>query len=314
MTLSALITEYVSFKQAMGMSFASEAKIFKSFLNTIEDRDLTTVAPSSVAAFLTGKGPITATWHLKFRVLTGLYRFARSRGYVSSSPLPTTVPREPEPVRPYIYSTEELRRLLAATEILKTPKSPLQAATIKILLLTLYGTGLRIGEALALNLADFSYSDCLLVVRVSKFFKTRMVPLGPNLTDQLQSYLLKRRLLPHPAGENSALFATRTGSRLSYRRVRRIYSRLRKLAGIQRPDGVGFAPRIHDLRHTFAVHRLELWYREGADVQRLLPQLATYLGHVGVSETQRYLTMTPELLHEANRRFESYALSEVNHD
>ena len=314
MTLSALITEYVSFKQAMGMCFISESRMLKSFLKTIEDRDLTTVEPSSVAAFFIGKRPITATWHLKYRVLTGLYRFALSRGYVSSSPLPTTVPREPEPARPYIYSKEELRRLLVATEMLKTPMSPLQAATFKILLLTLYGAGLRIGEALALTLADFSYSDCLLIVRVSKFFKTRMVPLGPNLTELLQSYLLERRLLPHPAGEDSTLFATRTGSRLSYRRVRKIYSRLRKLAEIHRPDGAGFAPRIHDLRHTFAAHRLELWYREGADVQRLLPQLATYLGHVDVSETQRYLTMTPELLHEANRRFESYALSEVNHD
>jgi integrase len=84
-------------------------------------------------------------------------------------------------------------------------------------------------------------------------------------------------------------------------------------AGIRREHGARYAPRIHDLRHTAAVHRLEAWYREGADVQRLLPLLATYLGHVGIAETQCYLTMTPFLLDAASRRFERYALGEVQH-
>lgn len=315
MNLSQVVNEYVSLKQALGMRFDSEASIFRSFLRAIVDKEVTAVTPSSVAAFLAGKGPpITAYWHLKYRVLTGLYRFALSRGYVNSSPLPTTVPKEPESLRPYIYSTEELRLLLAATDMLETQRSPLQAGTFKTLLLTLYGSGLRIGEALALTIANFSFADRLLIVHVSKFYKTRLVPLGPHLTDQLQAYLLRRRLLPLPLGENSALFSTRTGRALSYDRSRRIFSRLRKQAGIRRLDGATFGPRIHDLRHTFAVHRLELWYREGADVQRLLPLLATYLGHVDVSQTQRYLSMTPELLFEASRRFENYALSEVSHD
>src|ERR1039457_2858388 len=101
MNLSQLITEYVSLKQAMGMRFDSEARIFRSLLRSVADGDLNAVAPSSVAAFLAGKGPITAYWHLKFRVLSGLYRFAMSRGYVDSSPLPTIVPKQPEPLRPY---------------------------------------------------------------------------------------------------------------------------------------------------------------------------------------------------------------------
>lgn len=313
MKLSQLITEYVSLKQAMGMRYDSEASILRSFLRVVVDSDLTEVAPSSVTSFLAGKGPITAYWHLKYRVLSGLYRFAVSRGYVNSSPLPITVPKQPEPQRPYIYSTEELRRLLAATDMLENPMSPMQAATFRTLLLTLYGTGLRIGEALALTIADFRLADRLLIVRVSKFFKTRLVPLGPHLTDQIQAYLLNRQILPHPYGEGSALFSTRTGRALSYHRVRKIFSRLRKQAGIRRLDGATFAPRIHDLRHTFAVHRLVLWYREGADVQRLLPHLATYLGHTDVSQTQCYLSITPELLHEASKRFENYAMSGGNH-
>lgn len=94
----------------------------------------------------------------------------------------------------------------------------------------------------------------------------------------------------------------------------RAFCRLRESAGVHRHDGARYQPRLHDLRHGFAVHRLVSWYRQGADVQRLLPQLATYLGHVHVAATQRYLTMTPELLHEASLRFERYAMAGGNHD
>jgi site-specific recombinase XerD len=172
MKLSQLIAEYVSFKQAIGMRFESEAWIFRSFQRTVGDHDLTTVDPSLVAAYLAGTGPITAFWHRKYKALSGLYRFAMSRGYANSSPLPTTVPKQPEPKRPHIYSTEELRQLLAATDTLENRMSPLQAATFRALLLTLYGTGLRIGEALALTIADVSLADSLFVVRESKFFKS----------------------------------------------------------------------------------------------------------------------------------------------
>ena len=87
----------------------------------------------------------------------------------------------------------------------------------------------------------------------------------------------------------------------------RTFKRLRKMCGVRRPDTFSFQPRIHDLRHTFAVHRVTEWYRQGADVQKLLPALSTYLGHVSLESTQRYLTITPELLQQANNRFERYA-------
>jgi site-specific recombinase XerD len=156
--------------------------------------------------------------------------------------------------------------------------------------------------------------DRLVIVRDSKFFKTRLVPTGPRLTWHLQAYLGKRRRLPRPSGEDSAFFVTRSGHALTYAYVSKVFRVLVSRAEIPRRPDACFGPRIHDLRHTAAVHRLEAWYREGADVQRLLPRLSTYLGHVDISKTQRYLTMTPDLLREANKRFEQYALTEVNHD
>jgi integrase/recombinase XerD len=180
--------------------------------------------------------------------------------------------------------------------------------TFRALLLLLYGTGLRISEALSLALPDVDLGACLLTIRNTKFFKTRWVPVGPQLGAVLIAYAKIRRRLPHPARHESAFLATRRGEALSRGTAGRIFRIVCEHAGVRRADGGRYQPRLHDIRHTFALNRLISWYRNGADVQRLLPCLSTYLGHVDVSATQRYLTMTPELLQEASLRFERYAL------
>lgn len=313
MKISDLIIEYVSFKQAMGMRYQSEARVLKSFSRVLGDVDISEVDSSVIETFLPSKVPVTSTWHLKFKILNGFFRFATNRRYIDYSPFPKSRPKRPEPQLPHVYSIEELRQLQLMADLLMTSKSPLQADTFKTLLLTLYGTGLRISEALSLTLANVDLPEKLLIVLNGKFFKTRLVPTGPRLTEFLRLYLDKRRRLPCPLGEDSAFFSTRTGHPISYHRVSKIFRLLRNRAGITRREGTGYGPTIHNLRHTFTVHRLVSWYREGADVQRLLPRLSTYLGHVDVAETQCYLMMTPDLLQEANRRFEQYAQSEVRH-
>lgn len=181
-------------------------------------------------------------------------------------------------------------------------------------MLLLYGAGLRISEALALTLADVDLSVSLLTIRESKFYKTRLVPIGPRLTAVLRTYADARGRQRHANDPAGPFFVTRTGTAVTRGMAERAFVRLRDIAGIAREEGARYQPRLHDLRHAMAVHRLVAWYREGADVQRLLPQLATYLGHVDVAATQRYLAMTPELLREASRRFERYAQPEVSHE
>ena len=117
-----------------------------------------------------------------------------------------------------------------------------------------------------------------------------------------------RRATTHP------FFVTKLGARIPIRLLQRAFRRLRAQAGVRREGGARCQPRLHDLRHAAAVHRLTAWYREGKDVQRLLPLLSTYLGHVDIASTQLYLTMTPELLHEASKRFAKYVFGEVSHD
>jgi site-specific recombinase XerD len=290
----------------MGMRFHTETRTLQSFCRTVGDVALADIGADRVYAYIAGRGPVTRFWHRKHEALRGFYRFAIGRGYTDVSPLPKLVPKPPPAFVPYIYSRDELRRLLDAATICENPRSKLQPYTCRMLILLLYGAGLRISEALALTLADVDLASAILTIRKSKFYKTRFVPIGPDLTGAVAAYAA-RRSTGYSADPEAPFFVSRTGTPLKRRTAENIFRRLCARAGVKRDDGCRFQPRLHDLRHAYAVHRVVTWYQQGADVQRLLPQLATYLGHLHIAATQRYLTMTPELLREASRRFERYA-------
>jgi integrase/recombinase XerD len=308
MILSEIIAGYVDHRQAIGMRFHTEARTLKSFCRFVGDTAIPDVTADQVLAFLSGRGPVTRFWERKHSVLTGFYRFAMARGHTDQSPLPHTVPKPLKAFVPYIYSREEIGCLLNATVLIDHPRCPLDPDTCRTLLLLLYGAGLRISEALSLTLADVDLYEGVLCVREGKFYKTRLVPVGQDLLRILSRHATRRR-----SGDQlepgSLLFLTRQGAAVTRQHAERAFCRLRVKANVV-CDGAGrrHQPRLHDLRHSFAVHRLISWYRDGADVQRLLPKLATYLGHINISGTQRYLTLTPDLLHEASMRFEHYAM------
>jgi integrase/recombinase XerD len=305
MKLTALTDQYVSYKQSMGMRFHTEARTLRSFCRAMGDIAIAEVAADRVRAYIAGTGPVTRFWHRKHEVLRGFYRFAMARGYAASSPLPKMIPKPPHFV-PHIYSQDELQRLLDATACCEGSRCKLQPYTYRMLILLLYAAGLRISQALSLRLTNVDLTAGILTIRESKFYKTRLVPMSPVLSGALGEYVAQRAK-EHPTQLDGALFLTRTGTPVARHTAENIFSRLRLRAGVLRHDGGRYQPRLHDLRHAFAVHRLVSWYRQGADVQRLLPQLATYLGHVPIAATQRYLTLTPELLHQASQRFERYA-------
>ena len=241
------------------------------------------------------------------KALRGFFSYLITRGHLPASPLPHVAPRVPRSFQAYIYSHDELRRLLEATSILETARSPQQPLTFRTLLLVLYGAGLRPGEALRLRRGDVDLGDRILAIWDTKCFKSRLVPIGTDLCRVLHTYWTVRQRLPLPDETRSAFFCTRTGHAISLAKLERVFVRLREHAGIRRPASDRWQPRLHDMRHAFAVHRVITWYREGADVQACLPLLATYLGHINLSGTQTYLTMTAELLGEASLRFERYA-------
>ena len=312
MSLSEIVSQYITYKQSMGMRFHTEARTLKSFCKAMGDVGIAEVQPDRVQAFLAGTGPLTRFWHRKHEALRGFYRFAMARSHATVSPLPSRVPQPPHAFVPYIFSPEELRRLLDTAASASHPRSHIQPHTCRMLILLLYGTGLRISEALSLTLGDVNLTGGILTIRESKFYKTRLVPIGPDLLRALTSYAVQRAM-DHPAKPDARLLVSRTGTPITRQTAENTFARLRVRAGVLRHDGARYQPRLHDLRHAFAVHRVVSWYRQGADVQRLLPHLATYLGHVHIAATQRYLTLTPELLQQASQRFEHYA-GEAGHE
>lgn len=317
MNLHAAIDSYVTLKCSLGAVFCAETRILRLFGRTVGNVPVEAISPEACRTFCRGTGPPTRWWERKHYALRGFFAFLVSRGHLDASPMPERGPKLPRSFEPYIYSREELQRLLDATAILQDERSPLQQLTFRTLLLVLYGAGLRPGEGLRLRCSDVDLGDRVLAIWNTKFFKSRLVPIGLALGRVLESYQTQRLHLPMPEGPRSAFFASKTGQAITLQRLEGVFARLRGHAGVRRPPDARWQPRLHDMRHAFAVHRLIAWYREGADVQACLPLLATYLGHAKVSGTQAYLTMTPELLAEASKCFERYAAvrkEEEKHD
>jgi integrase len=189
----------------------------------------------------------------------------------------------------------------------------MEPVTVRTLLLLMYATGLRIREVVALNRGDVDLDDSLLTIRQTKFYKTRLVPFQPRLASVLTQYAARYGDQVAPT-DATPFFTKRSGDRVNQDTLEHCFRRLCEHAGIRRSDGARYQPRLHDVRHTFAVHRLTSWYRQGANVQQLLAQLSVYLGHVHLAATQVYLSMTPELLREASVRFDRYVADEGCHD
>ena len=216
----------------------------------------------------------------------------------------------PEPARvndrtpqftPHIYTVAEFRRLLKAARSLPARHGSLRPRTVYTVLLILYGTGLRIGEALHLRLRDIDLVTDTLMIRDTKFFKSRLVPISGSLSEAIREFLDER--LKATASPESFLFLNHRSDRYSSDKFGEIFRALLRTAEVTWAAGRQ-RPRVHDIRHTFAHNCVLRWYREGADLQAKLPLLATYLGHVSVLSTQEYLKATPELLRAASARFE----------
>lgn len=316
MNLRVAVDCYIEWRRTHGARFVTSGDTLLLFCKHMgDDIRCDAVCEADVLGFLVGKGPLTRYRANKYSALAGFWRYAISRGYTARSPLPTPddEPRKPPSAPPYVYSREELRRLFGAIDISRRGSVQLDGDTLRALLLLLYGAGLRFGEAQRLTLDDVDLADALLTIRDTKFFKTRLVPVSPQLAGALQAYAARRAERPLLNGTASTLLANRDGTPLAQRTVHTAFAKLLQAAGIESSHDGRRSPCLHSLRHTAAVHRLTSWYRQGANVQRLLPALSTWLGHADLNGTQVYLSMTPELLHQASIRFDSYVHGE-DHD
>jgi integrase/recombinase XerD len=210
------------------------------------------------------------------------------------------LPRRTRPA-PYIYTRNDVCRIMAASKRLGGIRGHVVATVVGLL----YTTGLRIGEALKLTIGDLDLKRRLIHVRESKFKKSRYVTLSSSTVDQLRAYLHKLRNAGYSTSSMAPLFVAPGGGRYGKATLAAIFLEVIRKIGIRGPKEKR-GPRVHDLRHTFAVNRLLAWYRQGTNLSAKLPLLSTYLGHSTVTGTEVYLQATAELLENAGRRFHAH--------
>jgi integrase/recombinase XerD len=215
----------------------------------------------------------------------------------------TFIPRRSRFV-PHIYSPDEVRRIMSAAKRIG-PGGSLRPAVVATVVGLLFSTGLRIGEALNLTLADVDLPRRLLRIRHTKFRKSRFVPLSPSTSLHLAAYLRRRRRAGFPTNSDSPVFVNLGGRPLGPNGFSNLFLAILRKLRIRAGRGQRGA-RVHDARHTFCVHRLLAWHRSGAELLAKLPALSTYLGHASVSGTQTYLHATAELLASVGERFHAH--------
>ncbi len=309
MKLHLLIDQYVSYRKALGEKFKTNEACLSAFCKAIgAEIPVTSITEEMVSRYLyDGPETITTGWFVKHTALLGLYQYATSRNYAIETPLPKVLPKRPPGFVPYIYSQRELRLLFEGALTYQKNKSHIEPYMVRIALLLTYMLGLRVHETLSITLNDLDMDNLVVTIRQSKFYKSRLVPFNQQVKDILKTFLQWRKSQRQHQYPESCLFMSRHNEPFNADSLRDIFQRIRDNAGIKREDGAYFQPRLHDLRHTFAVNRLVSWYREDKDVGKLLPVLSIYLGHKYLAHTSVYLSMTDDLLKEANIRFEKYA-------
>jgi integrase len=300
-TLRRAAEEYLSLRRALGFRLHCVGSALANFLAFCENEGAVVVTADLARrwAASTNASPSRAAWRL--HVVRDFAIHHQANDPRTEIPPKDLFSNRYHRKTPYLYSDDEVGRLLQAAAGLP-PGKGLRHRTYATLFGLLAATGLRVGEALALDDADVDRREGMLVVRQSKFRKSRLVPVHASTLDRLRQYQGERdRIYPRP--KTSALFVSEGGRRLPYKTVQAVFRRLRERLRL-RESSTSRRPRIHDLRHRFAVNTLIRWYREGTDVQRCLPRLSTYLGHGCCEHTYWYLTAVPELLRLATERLE----------
>jgi len=285
------IRSFVERKRTQGYNYVASASILSAFCAHVGDIPLDRITERQVASFLAGPRTSTNTWRGKYGLLKIFFEFWAARGELQALPMPPIRSRYPQTFAPYIYSRRELRHLLrTARSSQKRVACKIESRTLRTLLLFLYATGARTGEARALLRESVDLKKAVLTIHGGRFNRVRHIPIGPDLQKILLRYA---RWTAQRTSGSANFFVTQDGQAINEVTLNKSFQRLRRIAGIARYEGAHY-PRMHDLRHTFAVHRVTTWFKQGADLNRLLPALAAYMGQVGLGSTERYLSMTPE--------------------
>ena len=303
---------YISYRLSLGEKARTINFILKNFSKYVgPDKPLETISGKDCLCYLNAhgirEGVVTAYWSSIYAALNGFFMWTIARRYLATNPLPMYKPKEPEAFVPYIYSNEELKRIFKTALTYRKRFNIEYPEVIQAMLKVTYCLGLRPSETTHLAVDDISLQDGLAFVRETKFYKSRIVPFGEDVSRMLEKYLLWRTETVMSRGiTDNHLFFDKRGNPVRLSALQQAFRFIREKAGIHRTDIAHSDVRLQDLRHTFATNRVTQWYRDGKDVQALLTVLSTYLDHCNLDSTAVYITFTNQLLDEAGKRFQSY--------
>jgi len=305
-TLTQAVHAYLRMRRALGFKLREAGKAlldFSSFMQRCRAPYITQALALTWAQQPANTQP--TNWARRLSFVRAFARYRSATDPRTQVPPQGLLPYRPHRARPYLYSDDEIRRLLRAALDMhcRYESGKLLPWAYYCLFGLLSVSGLRLSEACNLELDDVDLQAGVLTVRNAKFGKTRLVPLHASTCKVLQDYIDRRRRHWAHRSVSSYLFVSSWGNRLDYGAIHRTFYALSREIGL-RADGDHHGPRLHDMRHRFATNTLVNWYRSNQDPQRLLPILSTYLGHVHVEDTQWYLNGCPELMGEAMRRVE----------
>lgn len=294
------LADYLSIRRAMGFKLKNAGGLLAQFVAYLDETGADTVTTDRAVSWaMLPQGVDPGWWGRRLSVVRGFAAYLHTIDPATEVPPADLLPIGSRRATPYLYSEHDIASVIAAAAALRLP---LRALTYRTLIGLLAVTGLRIGEALRLDRGDIDRSHGLLLVRDGKFGKSREIPLHETTVRALDNYLHQRDRL-HPAPRGPAVFIITTGNRLLYGDAQCTFHHLVQSAALT-PRSASCRPRLHDLRHTFAVRTLQDAYRCGGDVQLRLTLLSTYLGHVDPAATYWYLSAAPELLAFAAQRLE----------
>ena len=298
------VEEYVAVRRALGAKLQRAAADLRGFVDYLEREGAEFV--TTELALRWAQKSAAAQPATRAERLGVVRRFALWRSVVdprTEVPPPGLLPHRRRRKPPYVYSDEEIERLVDEAARLSSAAG-LRGPTFAALFGLLAATGLRLGEALNLDVADVDLGNGILTIRRAKFGKSRFVPVHESTRQALARYAdLRDRILSERTGDS--FFVTERGARIRHAMAEWTFARVSCAIGLRAPAPrgcTGRGPRLHDMRHRFAAARLIEWYRAGLDVERELPKLATYLGHVHVRHTYWYIEAVPELLRLATER------------
>jgi integrase/recombinase XerD len=298
------LEDYLALRRSLGYQLGRPAQLLRGFVSFLEAAGAAAITTADALAWATGPAGADPTWwRARLAAARGFARYLAPLVPGTGVPPPGLLPGPlSRRAVPYLYSGAEVTALMTAARAIRTP---LRAATYQTLIGLLAATGMRVGEAISLDRADLDAGQGLLTIRSGKFGKSRQLPLHASVLQALAGYAGLRdttcRQLATPA-----FFASVAGTRLIYNNVHLTFHQLTQAAGL-RPRSAACRPRIHDLRHTFAVTTLARWHADGGDVAARLPLLSTWLGHADPAGTYWYLTGTPDLMALAAARLEAPA-------